>query len=183
MTPWGCRSWRTSLVDDAAGTLDADGRVALAAHLRGCDSCRTMAADLRALPAQLARGADTAPDDAFFTRQRDAIMRSVRHSAPEPATARGWRWAWSPVLVGATALLALALWRPVPLAVPTHIDGLDGDELLALSDVTRGLSSDTGLVGETAFDENHPGDLLHELPDEDLAALDDLIGDGSGGTI
>jgi len=133
-------------------------------------------------------------DEAFWRRQRHAVMSRIR-SEPEPARAarasRPWglaglgrtrSWvAWVPALTVATAVLSLVVLRPplpwqdrVPSAA-AELDRLDDGDLLSVADMA-GLSQ---LAGDPVVDaaQNTAGDaVLPDLSDDDLDALAQLVG-------
>jgi anti-sigma factor RsiW len=165
-----CRRLRAALVDAAAGTLPATDRGRVEAHVAGCARCRTTLAAMRRLAAEVPSVA--MPDDAFFARQRAAVMRRVRTARPEPAPVGSWN-AWRIAGAVATAALVLVLVRPRP-PVSHSIDHLDDDALAHLHELLPAITPASTI-------EDADSDLLaiHDLGDDELDSLSDILGDHS----
>jgi anti-sigma factor RsiW len=165
-----CRRLRAALVDAAAGTLPVTDRVRVEAHVAGCAHCRATLVAMRRLASEVPPVA--LPDDAFFTRQRADVMRRIRTTRPEPAPARPWH-AWRIAGAVATAALVLVLVRPGPPASHS-IDRLDDDALVHLHDLLPAITPASSI-------EDADSDLLaiHDLGDDELDSLDDILGDHS----
>lgn len=151
--------------------------------MASCAGCREGLEALREVPGLLEPGEPPGFDEEFWRDQRQTIMRTIR-DLPPPARSRGWShalypvsrrpWAtWAPVVVAATAVLAVVTlwpgtpWRP-PVVGTTEVDGLDDPALLSLSD----LAGDPGLGVEVVSSEQP----LPELSDDELDALSQLVG-------
>jgi anti-sigma factor RsiW len=172
VTRWGCRRFRADLADLATGTPLADAR-ALDAHLAGCEACRADLAGMRSLASELAAPSVPEPSEDFWRAQRHAIMRRVR-TAPEPV-ARPWA-AWRVAGAVATVLLAVLVVRPrfgTPPA-PSAIERLDDDALQHLHDLLPAITPASAV-------EDADSDLLsiHDLGDDELDRLAELLGDAS----
>lgn len=177
MTERECRRMAVALVEFANGEATGAQRREVERHLRACDACRQALAALRTMADDDA----AARDAAFFARQRDAIMGAIQ---PASRVVGGTRWRrWAPPLAASLAamLLLSVLWKPAPPAMAPHVDALDGETLLELSDVTRGVNTEGALLAETSFDESQPVEELHDLGDDELVALDELVGNVGGG--
>jgi hypothetical protein len=193
---WRCRRLRARLVGLACNEISPGERRSVESHLTSCARCRAALAGLRDA-APLLRSGVEAPmlDEAFWRRQRHAVMSRIR-SEPEPARAvrasRPWALAgldsvrplraWVPALTVATAVLSLVLLRaPLPWqeGVPSaaaELDHLDAGDLLSVADMA-GLSQ---LAGDPVVDaaQNTAGDaVLPDLSDDDLDALTQLVGE------
>ena len=173
---WQCWRLRARLVDFAADVLPATERERIASHVGHCDRCAVVVAALQDVPAQLLTLPPVAADEVFFRRQHDAIMRTVR-TQPEVRQASGFAWPWvfAPAVAATAALvLAVTMWRP-PSHAPTlpALDALDVDTLLSVADVARTFAPDGHLTGDAGW---HPIDDLHEVDDQDLVILRELIG-------
>jgi hypothetical protein len=185
---WTCRRLQGALIDLAEGTLDANRRRRVVAHLARCGECAAAASALRDLPALL-RDTTAQPDEAFWQAQRAAVMREVR-TLPVPASripGRSWRPAvpldrrllrWAPALaVAAAAAVVLAL-RPLTSlpdfrhTPPTNVESLDDPTLLSLSELAGGGSGDVEQASDVAVDAGP----LPELSNEELHALAELVG-------
>jgi anti-sigma factor RsiW len=170
-----CRRLRPALVDLAVGTLDAAGAAPVQAHLAGCAECRADLAAMRGLPSEL-RDADLPePDEDFWRRQRQAIMRRVRASGVPSGRVSTRRWQL--VAAAATVVIALTathtvLVRRAPSGAHS-IERLDDDALQHLHELMPVITPATTI-------EDADSDLLavHDLGDDDLDALADLL-DGS----
>ena len=118
------------------GTLEANRRAELEAHLAGCESCRTLTLQLRAvlasaaaLPRSIRPPRDLWPDiaDRLASRTIQLPVRSIP-----------WR-SWAPLaaaavlLIAVTAIVTVLLSRPeAPVAVTAppdqqHIEGFAAD--------------------------------------------------------
>ncbi len=172
-----CRRVRPALVDLAVGTLSRSDVPRVEAHVATCATCR---ADLDAMreisEAFAAEAAPAVPED-FWRRQRQAIMRRVR-TAPPPARvvpARMGRWQLAGA--AATVLLAVLVSRsiiPLRPAVPHTVDHLDDDALLHLHDLLPAVAPASTI-------DDADGDVLslHDLPDDELDSLADLLDNAS----
>jgi hypothetical protein len=176
MTRWSCRRLRPALVD-AAGVRAGAESPALAAHLARCERCRDALATLRAFTADLDETEALLPNEDFWRRQRQAIMRRVRTAAPEPAV--GWLGGRSWRVAGALASALLALlvartpWNPRPSVVTHSIDHLDDDALFHLHDLMPMLAPASSI-------EDADSDLLTpDLGDDELDNLADILGDAT----
>jgi hypothetical protein len=117
MTIMRCEDIDTRLGEHVDGTLDAEARRAVDAHLRDCASCAALAADL-ARVAQLASTLDRLPPPPAAwarIRERADLSGGARH--------RSWMASWSPIALAACLLLGVALavvlrpgLRPAPSA-------------------------------------------------------------------
>jgi len=175
LTSLACRRLRPALVDLAVGTLDAADTAPVEAHLTACADCRDDLAAMRGLPSEL-RDADLPePDEDFWRRQRQAIMRRVRAAgvSSKRTSVRRWRL----VAAAATVVIALTATHTVLVRrVPTgahSIERLDDDALLHLHELMP-------VITPASTIEDADSDLLavHDLGDDDLDALADLL-DGS----
>lgn len=83
--------------------LERTGEHGIAAHLAACGRCTESLASIRE---RLRRSAEIAePDEAFFERQRDAVMRRLHE--PRARAARPWRFAAAAALVLAISGVAV----------------------------------------------------------------------------
>jgi hypothetical protein len=133
---------------------------------------------MRGLPSEL-RDADLPePDEDFWRRQRQAIMHRVRASGiPSGSATRVSTRRWQLVAAAATVVIALTathtvLVRRVPSGAYS-IERLDDDALHHLHELLP-------MITPASTIEDADSDLLavHDLGDEDLDALADLL-DGS----
>lgn len=132
------------------GTLEANRRAELEAHLAGCDSCRTLTLQMRgvlasaaALPRSIRPPRDLWPDiaDRLASRTTQLPVRSIpwRRWAPLAAAAV--------LLIAVTAIVTVRLSRrepPVAVSAPPeqqHIEGFAADReyVLAAEDLERVL--------------------------------------------
>jgi anti-sigma factor RsiW len=178
MSLLACRRLRPALVDLALGTLGAAEARQVEVHVASCRRCRDDLAAMRALPGALDGVTPTALPDAFWLRQRQAIMRRVRTAAAPAAAPRRWAPAWQLTGALATIVLALLVTHPPLLhrgpALPRAVDRLDDDALLHLHDLLPTL---TPAVSADDAD----GDVLavHDLADDELDSLADILDDHS----
>ena len=132
MTSWGCHRLRGAIVDFADGALDDRSRMEVERHVSTCASCAAAVLELREIPAEVRRRLAHEPGEAFWTQQREAILRAVeraepaarRESARRPAAVRrdvrwGTRWGGR---VGTLAAAAVAIWVVVGSLSPTSHD-------------------------------------------------------------
>lgn len=171
---WTCRRLRAALVDVALdGAAPAD-RARVEAHTAGCAACRDALGAIRRLSNDLAVPALAGPGEDFWRRQRQSILRRVRRA---PAAGRGAA-RWSALRVGGAVtavVLALVVSRsglsPTSPSLPQAVDHLDDDALIHLHDILPVIAP-----GSTLFDAD--GDLLsvHDLGDDDLDRLADMLG-------
>jgi anti-sigma factor RsiW len=97
-----CEDVQARLGDLGEGTLDAETRAAMEAHLRDCPACAVLAADL-ARVRQLASTLDRLPPP-------PAAWPRIRERAHVSGGRRGaWTRSWVPLAIAACALLAVAL--------------------------------------------------------------------------
>jgi hypothetical protein len=205
MSGWRCRAYRAWLVDAAAGALASHRQDRLNAHLAVCAGCTADLAALRDVPALLRTSAVPDPGEDVWRRQRQAIGRAIRHATPPQPAWIAWQlWAdrWSawrrPVAAVVSVALALAVLRvapprlrhaprpPAPQVTTLDPEALDElsdvvaphDEMLSFSphddDPLLAALALHGLVGPTS----EP--LLfeaHDLDDDVLDGVDDLLGD------
>ncbi|MGH7893040.1 MAG: zf-HC2 domain-containing protein [Candidatus Binatia bacterium] len=174
---WRCRGLRAALVDAAMGTLPLADRTRVDAHLARCAPCRDELAALCRVAAGLDAPAQPTPDEDFWRRQRQSIMRRVRTTPVSPLVAPRW-----PTLrvagAVATVMLALLVTRrvllPVAPPVPHTIDHLDDAALFHLHDLLPAITPATAI-------DDADGDLLsvHDLGDEELDRLAEMLGDSS----
>lgn len=90
----------------ANGTLDEPERARVAAHLAECARCREELSFLTTLAAGV-RAADESGAPAEFGLKR--LLREVRQSSPNPASARGGRRTWWRPALAAAAILVIAV--------------------------------------------------------------------------
>lgn len=192
---WRCARLRSSLVDGAEGALDERARARIERHVADCDECRAALEALRDVPQALRRAAVPQPDEDFFRRQRQAILRRARQ-APSPQAAPPFRprFGWAAGLATA-AVVVLVLLRqgagpPVPLPQGTPVEGLSADDVADLADLTLAadadlvdpadLADETPAVGEASLDDAEEWALgppeMRDLNDQELERLEDLIG-------
>ena len=173
MTSFTCRRLRPALVDLAEGTLAPAEARRIERHVASCATCRGDLEAMRGLSTVLRDPALAEPDDDFFRRQRQAIMRRVRTGpdrAPARVSSRRWQLAGAfatvalAVLVSRTALIP-GMWSPAH-----SIDRLDDDALVHLHDLLPALAPATTI-------DDADGDMLavHDLDDDEIDSLDDLI--------
>ena len=148
-----CFLLRPTLVSFADGTLPEPARSDVERHLADCSRCTEDVVALREIPAVLRRRSAPAPDERFWARQRESIVRAVQ-AAPSPrAASRDAHLRWLvPAAAAAALLLVVRLWRPTNAVTPATpvASAPAGDETIST------------LV-------NEPGPVVPE----DLAALDD----------
>ncbi len=179
MTALACWRLRPALVDLAVGTIDAAEAARVESHVAECDACRADLAAMRGVPSEL-RDADLPePSQEFWQRQRDAIMRRIQAAAPLPATPRtSLGRPWQLVGMVATMLIAFTATRlmlvPRVPSGPHSIERLDDDALNHLHELLP-------VITPASTIEDADSDLLavHDLGDDDLDALADLIGGSS----
>jgi anti-sigma factor RsiW len=149
-----CFLLRPTLVSFADGTLPEPARSDVERHLADCSPCTEDVVALREIPALLRRRSAPAPDEKFWTRQRESIVRAVRAAPPPRAAAQEAHLRWLvPAAAAAALLLVVRLWHPtdpVTSATAPVASAPVGDETIAT------------LV-------NEPGPVVPE----DLATLDD----------
>jgi hypothetical protein len=173
MTSFTCRRLRPALVDLAEGTLAPAAARPIEAHVAACATCRDDLEAMRGLSTELRDPASSEPDDDFFRRQRQAIMRRVR-TAPDRTVARVPSRRWQ--LAGALATVALAVlvsrtaYVPRTPVVQHSIDRLDDDALFHLHDLLPTLAPASTI-------DDADGDMLavHDLDDDEIDSLADLI--------
>jgi anti-sigma factor RsiW len=180
LSTWRCRRLAAHLVDYAEGALSPRDRVGVEGHLRDCAACRATLAALQTVPDTL-RGAMLPADETRWAHQRHAIMEAVRRHAPAPEQSR--RWAWQPGLAAAalvvvTVLSYRALQQDTPHR-PLAVDEFDAESADALAEVVATLSDADWLAADDALTAAAGpaivGDL-HDLADEELTALGELLG-------
>ena len=122
-----CFRLRAALVDFAEGSLAEPKRGGVERHVADCAECASAVLALREVPAALRRTTEREPDEAFWARQRNGILRAIeagpapRASAPPPIATRRIGWRLTPALAAA-AVLALFL-RSWPPTLPTATVG------------------------------------------------------------
>jgi anti-sigma factor RsiW len=171
VTRWSCRPFRAALADRATGTPPTDA-AALDAHLAQCAACRDDLAAMCSLTTELLAPVEPEPLEDFWRRQRQSIMRRVR-TASEPAPARWPAWRLAGAL--ATLVIAVLVVRPhVAPPVPSSVERLDDDALQHLHDLLPAITPASAI-------EDADSDLLsiHDLGDDELDRLAELLGDGS----
>ena len=173
MTSWSCRRHRVALVDAAEGTLSRDAARALEAHLATCAACRADLDALRAVSADLLAPPAPVPSEDFWRRQRQAIMRRVRTT---PSQISVWRPAWRLAGVVASVFLAVLVSRTMLVGptIPRVAEHLDDDALLHLHDLLPGVTA-----ASTADDADSDLLSIHDLGDDELDRLAELLGDSS----
>jgi anti-sigma factor RsiW len=130
--------WTDRLSDYIDDELPPHDRAALEAHLSGCDDCRTLVADLRAVVARAAALAPAEPSTDLWPAIRDRIGGDVRViPLAKPAPVRARRLTLSiPHLAAAAAIVAflsggavwLALRGPTTQAEPAFaVDVVAGE--------------------------------------------------------
>ena len=199
---WRCHRLAAALVDYADGTLAERARPRVERHLAHCPCCRDVLAALREVPALL-QVAEIGREESFWVRQRQDILRAVRTQAA-PARSRVPRFAWQGAVAAvAVAVIVIAgvrlLQRPkqtllARAQLPADVDALDPDTSAALSDVAAALvplpetmpattENDELLLAAAARETWGPSRPLEitpeitDLSDQDLEALNDLVGD------
>ena len=175
---WRCWRLRPQLVDFAAGSLSTTEQRRLQPHLDACPHCTGVVAALGSIPTRLQAQPPTLPSDAFFRRQHDAIMRTVRaQAAVQPERRNAWRWLVGPALAATTAVgLMIAVWQTPRVAPTPSLETLDAETLLSAADVARTFVPDGQITGDTSWNLVHD---LSEIDDQDLAVLGDLVGGGT----
>jgi anti-sigma factor RsiW len=102
---WRCRRLRGALVDYVEGALRVEVRHAVERHVTACPRCVAALAALRNVPPAVVAAAPV-PDEAFWTRQRRAIMDAIDTLPPvQPAPPERVRFDWRLALAPATALV------------------------------------------------------------------------------
>jgi anti-sigma factor RsiW len=153
-----CAAMEGMLVEYLDGRARPAERHAVEEHLAGCDSCRSRAAEFRALSDVLGDLPEISPSPAF-----DASLRA--RIAAEPPRRSFWNLLPSPRLAFAvTALVALAVWiGSRPVAVPDS-----SASALAISASKTATESDFGMIRDLPVLENYDViskfDALSELP-------------------
>jgi len=122
--PWDCYRLRAAIVDFAEGDLEEPSRTTVERHLAGCPSCSAAVLELREVPAEVRRRLAFEPGEAFWTKQRDAILRAVeglstgdvgppsRRRAVVVSTALGGLAA-----AAASVLILVHTWSSPPVAI------------------------------------------------------------------
>jgi anti-sigma factor RsiW len=175
MMRWSCRRLRAALVDAAEGRL-AD-RTALDAHLAGCADCRRRLAAMQTVRAALRTPEIETPDDEFFVRQRQAVMRRIRpREDAASALVPAWRWLGAVATVAIVLLVArIGTRAPVESDLPpATAEQLDDDVLFHLHDLLPSFTSAGGSEeGESELAS------VPDLGDDELDGLSELLGAGS----
>ena len=138
-----------------AGTLEATRRANLEAHLAGCESCRTLTGQMRAVLASAA----TLPRSIRPPRDLwpDIADRLASRTTRRPVRSIPWR-RWAPLaaaavlLIAVTAVVTVRLSRrevPVAVSAPpaqSHVAGFAADReyVLAAEDLERVLAEGRG---------------------------------------
>ena len=114
-----CFLLRPRLVSFADGTLPEAVRSGVERHLANCPRCTEDVVALREVPAVLRRDVTPAPDEAFWARQSESIVRAVEASASPRATERrAYAWWLAPALAAMALLLVVRAWNPADPAAP-----------------------------------------------------------------
>jgi anti-sigma factor RsiW len=133
--PVRCFLLRPTLVSFADGTLTEPARSDVERHLADCPQCTEDVVALREIPAVLRRRTAPAPDERFWVRQRDSIIRAVRATPPPRAATREAHLRWLvPAAAAAALLLVVRLWRPTDAVTPATTlvaSAPTGDETIA----------------------------------------------------
>jgi anti-sigma factor RsiW len=139
-----CFLLRPKLVSFADGTLLEPIRSDVERHLAHCPRCTEDVVALREVPAVLRRDFRSAPDEAFWARQRESIARAVEASAPPRATVRhAYVWWLAPALAAMALLLVVRTWwnptepaAPAPTSTPAlaATAPAEGEAIAALVD-------------------------------------------------
>jgi anti-sigma factor RsiW len=165
-----CFLLRSTLVSFADGTLPEPARSDVERHLANCSPCTEDVVALREIPAVLRRRTAPTPDEKFWARQRESIVRAVGAAPPPRATARGVHLRWLvPATAAAALLLVVRLWHPtdsVTRATAPVASARAGDETIAT------LVNEPGLMV--------PEDLA-TLDDATLASLGNSLDEEIGG--
>jgi anti-sigma factor RsiW len=175
MIRWTCRRLRPLLVDHASGGLPAADARRVDAHVDACAACRADLAAMRSVEHVLRAGRAVQPDEDFWRRQRQSIMRRVRTAPETPAPVLRPTWRLAGAL--ATILLSIVVGRSVvhrARHVPHTVERLDDEALVHLHDVLPALAPASSI-------EDAESDLLsvHDLGDEELDSLAALLDDAS----
>jgi len=165
-----CFLLRPTLVSFADGALPEPARSDVERHLAGCAQCTEDVVALREIPAVLRGRSTPAPDERFWARQRDSIVRAVRATPPPRTASRDAHLRW---LVPAAAAAALLL--VVRLLPPTD----------AVTPATTPVASAPAADETIATLVNEPGPVVPEdlanLDDATLANLGDSLDEEIGG--
>lgn len=150
-----CAEFDQLLDDYLEETLDPAGRAELDSHLRGCESCRILTAQVR----EVLASAETLPRSIRPPRNLwpDIAERLASRATKPPVRSIPWR-RWAPLaaaavlLVAVTAIVTVRLSRrepPVAMTAPReqpHIVGFAADReyVLAAEDLERVLAEGRG---------------------------------------
>ena len=133
-----CFLLRSALVGFADGTLPEPARADVERHLSRCPHCTEDVVALREVPAMLRQRVAPAPDEAFWARQRESILRTVTlgvaTAPPRPATRRAHlRWLVAAPAAVAALSLVVRMLGPTESATRTaaHTTTRSGGETIA----------------------------------------------------
>ncbi len=137
-----CRRLAALLVDYAAGDLPAPQRRRVEEHVAGCAACASAVVALCEMPAALSAAAPIR-DDAFWSAQRDAVMKAIGREQPRPIRARmtGFDWRLALPIAAAVAIAFAGYLSLRPPTVPGSIalDALPAEDVSALIEVAEGI--------------------------------------------
>ena len=115
-----------ALNDYVEGTLSGDARAELERHLEGCEACRSLVSDFRAIRQASASMPPLAPPPSAWKRIEESIRREGPTAAPAPRARRslttsqlGWLGIAATVLLATVLGLRMGLWTRSSVEAPT----------------------------------------------------------------
>jgi len=189
-----CRQVDELLARFESGDLAEPDVEVLAAHLETCLSCGALqtreAADLdRALRTL----GEPSPDDAFFRARHAEIMEAVRgESRARPALRRAGRASRTERRAGARRVALAAMAAGVALVIGVLLVRRDGtgvrvphDQVVSVDEIDAAELADSEDAWLVARDDSFEppfadAPALEDLSDEELEALEALVGSGRG---